>query len=309
METRWSIGVVGGGLMGCGIAAKFASAEFDVLVYDNAPEAKERVARACLEIFSELTGAEKISPDHALRSARRVRVVSGVHELGGANLVIEAITETLAAKQAVYAQLEKALANTAIIASSTSGFIPDRLAEGMSHPERFLVAHFWNPPHLIPLVEVLPATRTTEQVTSSVMDLLRQCACESVLLKKAIPGFIGNRLQFAVLREALYLLHEGVADAETIDSVMKQSLGRRYRWIGPLEGADLGGLETFLSIGISLMPELAKTEDVLEVLQKHIASGHTGRLVGQGIHVWNEARERWLKQTRLQMLRSASAST
>jgi 3-hydroxybutyryl-CoA dehydrogenase len=300
-----SIGVVGGGLMGCGIAAKFAAADFDVVVYDSDPSAKERIMKICRVIFSELSEGGAASEQDSRRAAGRVRVASGLHELRAVDLVIEAVPESLDLKQAVYARLEKELPKSAIIASSTSSFVPDALSEGMMWPERFLVAHFWNPPHLIPLVEVVAATRTTSQITSRVLTHLRQCGCEPVLLKRAVPGFIGNRFQFAVLREALHLLSEGVADAETIDSVMKHSLGRRYRRIGPLEGADLGGLETFASIGAQLMPHLAKTENVLEVLRAQVALGHKGRLTGQGLYTWSEGREAWLKQTRLDMLTDA----
>ncbi len=137
------------------------------------------------------------------------------------------------------------------------------------------------------------------------MEWLRAANCKPVLLSKAVPGFIGNRLQFAVLREALHMLQTGIADADTIDEVMKQSLGRRYRWIGPLEGADIGGLETFLAIGSQLLPHLASSDQGLDVLRQLVSKKRGGRRDGQGIYSWNVDREVRLSQSRLQMLTEA----
>jgi 3-hydroxybutyryl-CoA dehydrogenase len=139
----------------------------------------------------------------------------------------------------------------------------------------------------------------------TLIEWLTAANCRPVLLGKAAPGFIGNRLQFAVLREALHMLQAGIADAETIDEVMKQSLGRRYRWIGPLEGADIGGLATFLEIGSQLLPHLASDEKGLEVLRALVSQKRGGRRDGHGIYSWNVDREVRLSESRLQMLTEA----
>lgn len=298
-----TIGVAGAGLMGSGITAKLAAAGYDVLVYDSAPASAAGIQEKCAGIFAELVEGGVQSQAQARVADARILVTQDIAGLASAGIVIEAINEELAAKQALFAGLEACIPASAIIASSTSGFTPACLSEKMNRPERFLVAHFWNPPHLIPLVEVLPASNTDKSVVEATMKVLREARCEPVLLKKAVPGFIGNRIQFAVLREALHLLREGVADAETIDLVMKQSVGRRYHSIGPLEGADLGGLDTFFAIATHLMPELAKSEDVLEVLRSRTARGERGRSTGQGFYTWDTARHDWLKQVRLNMLR------
>ncbi|WP_420998228.1 3-hydroxyacyl-CoA dehydrogenase family protein [Cupriavidus sp. 30B13] len=304
MTFSKTIGVAGAGLMGSGIAAKFAAAGYDVLVYDSAAPSLARVQERCAAIFAELVRGEAMTPEQAQAAQARVGLAQALGGLAACAIVIEAINEVLEAKQALFAALEANLPAGTPIASSTSGFTPERLAEKMANPERFLVAHFWNPPHLVPLVEVLPAPRTGGAVVDAAMALLRDAQCEPVLLKKAVPGFIGNRIQFAVLREALHLLREGVADAATIDLVMKQSLGRRYGSIGPLEGADVGGLDTFLAISTHLMPELAKDEDVLELLRAHVERGERGRASGQGFYAWDAAREAWLAQVRLKMLKA-----
>lgn len=292
------IGVAGGGLMGCGIAAKIAAAGIGALVYDSTPAAAQRIHDACADIFAELTSGGVMTSDESAAAAARVRVAAHLGELAEAEMVIEVIFESLPAKRELYRRLEEVVPPHTIIASSTSGFTPAALFEGVCRGGRFLVAHFWNPPHLIPLVEVLGSDATDPVTIAATMRLLAQCGCETVQLHKAVPGFIGNRIQFAVLREALHLLRDGVADAVTIDTVVKQTLGRRYRWSGPLEGADAGGLETFLNIATHLLPELAKGEDVLETLQEHVVRGEKGRTTGRGIYIWDAARNEKLREAR-----------
>jgi 3-hydroxybutyryl-CoA dehydrogenase len=300
MRTR--IGVAGGGLMGCGIAAKIAAAGFDVLVYDSAPEAVRRIHDTCAATFTELKSGGVMTSDKSGAAAARIRVATHLGELATMEMVIEAIFESLPAKREFYRSLEEVVSPATIIASSTSGFTPTALFEGVRQSGRFLVAHFWNPPHLIPLVEVLGSEATVPANIAATMLLLSQCGCHPVQLHKAVPGFIGNRIQFAVLREALHLLREGVADAETIDTVVRETLGRRYRWSGPLEGADAGGLETFLNIATHLLPELAKGEDMLDTLREHTDRGEKGRASGRGFYVWDAARTQNLREARVKML-------
>lgn len=301
-ESQRKVAVAGAGLMGCGIASVFALAGFDVAIYDADPSALRRAPQSCHAVFLEMEIAKVITGSQVAAAQARVRIASSLAELSEAGLAIEAIVESAAAKQSLYLGLENVLAETAIIASSTSGIVPETLSEGMRRPDRFLIAHFWNPPHIIPLVEVVPGPRTEPSTVTTTMEWLTAANCKPVLLTQAAPGFIGNRLQFAVLREALHMLRTGVADAETIDEVMKQSLGRRYRWIGPLEGADIGGLDTFLAIGSQLLPHLASNEDGLDVLRDLLNHKRRGRRDGHGIYEWDAAREAHLSESRLQML-------
>ena len=285
-----SIGVVGGGLMGVGIATKFALAGHAVIVVEASADRAAAVPVVAADILTQLLDAGVI--DAAARDATlaRLRVSGELRALAGAAAVIEAIPEVLAAKHALYAKLEDIVAPDAIIASNTSGFPPDALSGHLAHPARFLVAHFWNPPHLIPLVEVVPGTRTAPETVERCVSLLAGTGAEPVVLKAAIPGFIGNRLQFAVLREALHIVRSGAATPETVDAVMKACLGRRYSIMGPFESADLGGLHTLMGIGANLMPELAKDEAVLELMRAHVDKGELGVSTGQGFYTWDQAR-------------------
>jgi 3-hydroxybutyryl-CoA dehydrogenase len=290
MATDHFIGVVGGGLMGVGIATKFALAGHVTLVVEADPARAAGIPLLAADILSQLLDAGIIDAPRRDAALARLRVESEPALLAGAAMVIEAIPEVLAAKHALYAKLEGVLAPDAIIASNTSGFPPDALSEHMAQRSRFLVAHFWNPPHLIPLVEVVPGTATAQDVVERCVSLLAGIGAEPVVLKAAIPGFIGNRLQFAVLREALHIVRSGAATPETVDAVMKACLGRRYSIMGPFESADLGGLHTLMGIGANLMPELAKDEDVLELMRAHVDKGELGASTGQGFYTWDQAR-------------------
>ena len=293
------MGIVGGGLMGAGIAAKFALAGYDALVLEASPQRRATISAVVEGILQELQAAGVIGPAAGAAASARIRLADGLPALAGASLVIEAIPEVLAMKQELYRELESVLAPGALLASNTSGFMPDALSAGLARPECFLITHFWNPPHAIPLVEVVPGTRTAPAAVDRTVALLRGIGAEPVVLRKAVPGFIGNRLQFAIMREALHLVRTGVADPETIDTVMKASLGRRYGIVGPFETADLGGLETFLRIGQHLLPEMASDGRELEVLQAHVDRGEKGAASGQGFYRWTDERRAALRQKRI----------
>jgi 3-hydroxybutyryl-CoA dehydrogenase len=290
MATEELIGILGGGLMGVGIATKFALAGHPTLVVESDPGRAAGIPVVAGDILSQLVDAGLIDAARRDATLARLRVSGEAGELAGAAMAIEAIPEVLAPKHALYAKLESIMSPDAIIASNTSGFPPDALSEHLAQPARFLVAHFWNPPHLIPLVEVVPGSATAPEVVERSVRLLAGIGAEPVVLQAAIPGFIGNRIQFAVLREALHIVRSGAATPETVDAVMKACLGRRYSIMGPFESADLGGLHTLMGIGANLMPELAKDEDVLALMRAHVEKGELGASTGQGFYTWDEAR-------------------
>ncbi len=298
MSTK-PVGIVGGGLMGAGIATKFALAGHAALVFETSPERRATIPAVVEGILQELQAAGVISPAAGAAASVRIKLVDGLPALAAASLVIEAIPEVLAIKQELYRELEAVLTPGALLASNTSGFMPDALSAGLARPERFLIAHFWNPPHAIPLVEVVPGTRTAPAAVEQTVAVLRDIGAEPVVLRKAVPGFIGNRLQFAVMREALHLVRTGVADPATIDTVMKASLGRRYGIVGPFEAADLGGLETFLRVAQHLLPEMASDGRELEVLQARIDRGEKGAASGQGFYQWTAERREAVRQKRI----------
>lgn len=283
MET---VGIVGAGLMGTGIAAVFAAAGVPVALHDADPARLDDAPAELRRIAAELHDGGLLSGEEAASLPGRVRSTHRIADLAGRPFVLEAVPERPAIKHEVYRALEAVLEDGAIIASNTSGLMPSLLAEGMRRPERFLVAHFWNPAYAIPLVEVVPCPATSEEVLERTVALLRDIDQEPVVIHKEIPGFIGNRLQYALLREALAIVRSGAASAEEVDTVMRASLGRRLGMTGPIETADLGGLDTFLSIAEHLMPELAKDEDVLDLLRERVRAGAIGPRAGRGFYPW-----------------------
>ncbi|CAE6738739.1 3-hydroxybutyryl-CoA dehydrogenase [Paraburkholderia domus] len=296
------IGVVGTGLMGVGIATQSALHGHRTIVHDVDPARLASVAPKAEAVLDELIDAGRI--DHAAKQAAlaRIETHAQLDVMASAQFVIEAIPEVLELKHRLYASLAELMADDAILASNTSGFPPDQLVAPLRAKERFLIAHFWNPPHMIPLVEVVPGTETAPEVTEQTAALMSAIGMEPVVLAKAIPGFVGNRLQFAVLREALNIVRSGAATPDVVDRVMKASLGRRWGIVGPLEGADMGGLDTFLDISTHLMPELAKDEDVLDLLRAQVNAGRVGVRSGAGFYDWDDAHLARVKEGRKRVI-------
>lgn len=298
-------GVVGAGLMGVGIALVFARAGKPVLLVDNDPQRLLVVRETASGIIDELTEAGELLP------AQKEAVLAALHTdtslvaLSACELIIEAIPERLELKHALYAELERLVSPQAMIASNTSGLPPDRLADDMTWPQRLLIAHFWHPPHFIPLVEIVPGSVTEEHYCETLQQLLQSLGLEAVRLNRAAPGFIGNRLQFALLREALHIVHSGIAGPEVVDQVMRASLGRRYGMVGPLEAADMTGLETVADICRHLLPELATGEAMMSLVTERVAQGNTGQRSGQGFYLWDEARRERIQQRRAWQIRHA----
>ena len=281
--------VIGSGLMGTGIAAVFAAAKMKVTLIDTDQDRLNESKTRVHGIAAELLSAELIH-ENPETVAARVVYTPDLEACKESELILEAIFENLEAKHALYTRLEKIVSPSTIIGSNTSGLLPSELCRPLHHPERFLVIHFWNPPHAIPLVEVVPNPATKPEVTEHILKFLRSVNYDPVLVAKEIPGFIGNRLQYAVLREALAIVRSGAATPEAVDTAMKASLGPRYSVVGPIESADLGGLDTFFTIASYLMPLLAKDEDVLQLMKEKVVAGKTGLRSGEGFYPWPEER-------------------
>lgn len=225
-----TLAVLGAGLMGIGIACHFARHGHRVRLYDTDPTRLAEVPAVAAAILHELQESGQFDAAHQQAVLARLTGTTSLSDLAESTLLIEAIPERLPLKHALYAQLETLIADDAIIASNTSGLPPDSLAAGMIHPQRLLIAHFWHPPHFIPLVEVVPGSATRPDFPALVSDFFATAALEAVVLQRAAPGFVGNRLQFALLREALHIVHSGIASPEVVDRVMRASSAAATRW-------------------------------------------------------------------------------
>lgn len=297
--------VLGAGLMGVGIATHFARFGHDIWLYDTDSSRIAEISHIASGIVDELIATEQFALSEKASVMNRLHGTTSLQDIAACGLLIEAIPERLELKHALYAQLEELIAPEAVIASNTSGLPPDALAEKLAHPERLLIAHFWNPPHFIPLVEIVPGTATKAEYLHELQQLLLSMQLEAVVLDRAAPGFVGNRLQFALLREALHIVKSGIASAEVVDQVMRASLGRRYAMVGPLEAADMTGLSTVQDICQHLLPTLATGSDMMSLVADKVANGDIGLRSGQGFYRWDDSRKEYIQQRREHQLRFA----
>jgi 3-hydroxybutyryl-CoA dehydrogenase len=255
------ITVLGAGIMGSGIAAVFARAGHPVTVFDADRE------RASVVAGSSSGVAAADSLDAAVRDAE---------------IIVEAVTENLAVKEPLLREIGRSNP-TAIIASNSSTYQPSELQPGVPNPERVLVAHFFNPADVVPLVEVVPAPDTDPALADRIVALLRQAGKVPILLRRESVGFVANRLQAALLREALHVVDEGVVDIAGLDAVVTNAIGPRWALAGPMTIADMGGLDTWAAVAARVFPTLddAQRAPRLDAL---VAEGKLGTKNGAGLY-------------------------
>jgi 3-hydroxybutyryl-CoA dehydrogenase len=278
------VAVIGAGVMGHGIAQLFAQAGSAARLHDVEP-ARLAAGLAALESSLELLVEEEVlSPQEAAAARARVRPTTSLAAaLAGASLVVEAIPELLEAKQELFDRIERVVAADALIASNTSTLPVSRLAQRVGRPGRMVITHFFNPAQLVPLVEVLPHPQMTPADVERVMEAMRRIGKHPVRLRQEVPGFVANRLQAALVREAFHLVELGVASLEEIDAVVTEGPGVRWPLIGPIETADLGGLDTWLRLLDNLSPELSRTERAPQAIRERVARGELGAKTGRGL--------------------------
>lgn len=290
---------LGTGTMGFGTALIFAMAGYRVKMFGRSGESIKsgfKKIKAALEIYRANGLVEETRIPEIVA---RIEGVTTLKEAAAdADFVIESIVENLSVKQQVFTELETYCSPTTIFATNTSGLSPTDIAEPLKYKDRFIVAHFWNPPHLLPLVEVVPGRHTVQQTVDITCQLMEQIGKKPVLLKKEALGFIGNRLQLALLREALYIVEAGIASQEAVDTTVKYSLGRRLATTGPLESADLGGLDIFLSISEYLLKDLSSRTEPSDLLKGAVEQGNLGAKTGKGLYQWSSEELEQLKKTR-----------
>jgi 3-hydroxybutyryl-CoA dehydrogenase len=293
------IGVLGAGLMGHGIAQVFASAGYDVNIYDVDPATlratKDRIA-GNFKVFIELNLSEPKDIDRCLN---RITLCPSIETLcHGPHFIIEAIVEDLEIKRNTYAELERFAPTATIFSSNTSAISITEIGAALKIKERFLGTHFWNPPHVLPCVEVIKGADTDARVFETVYALMEKVGKVPVRVLKDVPGFLGNRLQHAMWREAISLREKNIASAEDIDKVVKYGFGARMPFIGPLETADLAGLGLTRDIHNYLFPYLESSRESSPVLEGLVAAGATGVRAGRGFYEWTPEKVQEIIQQR-----------
>ncbi|MED3888798.1 3-hydroxyacyl-CoA dehydrogenase family protein [Peribacillus frigoritolerans] len=284
------IAIIGSGVMGSGIAQSFAVSGYFVTINDIKEEllyhAQNRISENLSLLIEEgaLTDREK---QGALANITYSVDLEGA--VRDADFIIEAIPEVIELKLNLYQQLEEIIKPDAIVASNTSTFPISQLMEKASFAERMVITHFFNPGHLVPLVEIVQHDETKPEIVKTTMDLMRKIGKSPILLKKEIAGFIANRLQTALMREAFYLLKEGVADAEDIDTAITAGPGFRWAFTGPIEIADFGGLDTWQRVFDNVSPVLDQSKEAPDLIRDLVAEGKLGTKSGEGIFTYEES--------------------
>jgi 3-hydroxybutyryl-CoA dehydrogenase len=285
------IAVIGAGLMGHGLAQVFALAGHEVTLSDahagTLATAKER-------ILANLTALDKVQINPDLSESVR-----------DADYIVEAVREDLGVKQKLFAEIERAARPDAILASNTSVIPITAIMQGLAHRERALGTHWWNPPYLVPLVEVIGTEWTSPEAIDFTMKLHKDIGKTPVHVKKDVAGFVGNRLQHALWREAISLVENGICDAETVDTVIKAAFGRRLAVLGPLENADLVGTDLTLAIHQIVLPAIDSRPGPSPYLEKLVADGKLGMKSGEGFRTWTPAQQAELRARVLKHLKAA----
>lgn len=276
------VAIVGAGLMGVGLATVFARGGHHVRITDPVPHSLETARQRIGQILLSL-GADQMLSERVETTAKLAQAV--VH----ADLVVEAAPEKLELKQQLFAEIEAAARPEAILASNTSVIPISKIMADVKRKGRALGTHWWNPPYLVPLVEVIQTEDTDVRVIDEMMSLLTSLGKVPVHVKRDVPGFVGNRLQHALWREAISLVEHGVCDAETVDLVVKNSFGARLAVLGPLENADLVGTDLTLDIHNQVLADLEDAKAPSPYLKELVAAGRLGFKSHHGFRKWTDA--------------------
>lgn len=298
VEEITNVAVLGAGTMGPGIAQAFAQAGCRVWLHAPRGKSVERglnTIRANLETYVQ-NGLMTEGDEEPI--LQRIKGITSLEEAArGADFVIEAVPENLELKRGLFSKLDKICPRHAILASNTSGLSITQMASATGRPEKVVGAHFWNPPHLIPLVEIVRGEKTSEKTMRLAAELVDKLGKKPVMVNKEVPGFVGTRLHQALIREAFYIVEQGISSIEDVDIVVKTSFGRRLAITGPFETCDLGGLDTFLAAA-NVWKDLCNSGELPRLMSEKVERGELGTKTGRGLYHWDAESIARVKQAR-----------
>jgi 3-hydroxyacyl-CoA dehydrogenase len=289
--------IIGTGTMGPGMGAVLARAGIQTALYDVSADALERaklgvgMAEGALERLDAVKAdGGGITYESDLASA-----------LAGCQLVIEAAPEKLELKQELFAEFEKHVTPDAILASNTSGIPITKIAAGLQNPERVVGMHWSNPPHMIPMIEVIPGERTTQATVDATVKLVQDFGYHAVV-EREVPGFVENRILYAILRECLDLVDRGIVDAAGLDTNVRWGIGYKLAVIGPMELLDMAGLDIYKAVGTYLNPDLSTSGEVSSTILDLIEKGRLGMKTGGGLYDYTPEQINELRASRVAKL-------
>lgn len=291
IEDIKKIGIAGAGTMGSGIAQIFARKGYEVVMTDISEEFLEK-SKKLVSIFNSSLIEEGLMTESEIENTiKNISYSTDKRVFSDTDVIIEAIIEKMDIKQDFWREVEEIAKPDAIFATNTSGLSITGISKKIKNKDRFIGMHFWNPPHIIPLVEIIRGDGTEDKTVDTLVELVKRIDKEPVVVQKDAPGFIGNRIQFAVFREALNIVEEGIATFEDVDRAMKYGPGFRYPIIGPLQTADLGGLDTFYYISSYLFNELSDVKEPQEVLKKLMDNNELGVKSKKGFYDYSDGKD------------------
>ncbi|HBY92954.1 MAG TPA: 3-hydroxybutyryl-CoA dehydrogenase [Chloroflexi bacterium] len=298
-----TVAIVGAGTMGPGMSGVFARHGFDVRLTDVKPDVLERATGTLDIVYKTLIGGGFMTEAEAEAGRARVKLTLDLAEaVDGADFVLEAIPERLEIKETFFREAEGMVRNDTILASNTSGIPITKIGEAVQRPERLVGMHWSNPPHLIPVIEVIKGAQTSDETVAATRRVVERIDMIPVLVKRDVQGFVENRILYAIMREALHLLEEGIASAEDIDTITKWGIGYKLAVIGPLELLDVAGLDIYNSVASYLNADLSAADTVSSVIAEKVEAGQLGLKTGRGLFEYQTDEIPALAQRRARLL-------
>jgi len=297
------VAVIGTGTMGPGIAQVLAQHEIEVQIFDIDPEQLKKARETLGANLNLMEQAGMLSDTGAADARNRIQNATSLTDaVRDADLVIEVIPEVMDLKTRLLSELDEICGPDTILASNTSGLSITKMAQATRRPEKVVGMHWWNPPIIIPVIEIVKGESTGEDVLQTIDNLIRKIGKVPVLVKKDVPGFLGNRLQYALMREAIALLNEGVASAEDIDTMIKAGIGFKFPVMGPLETIDMAGLDIYYRVSQYLNKDLDKSDGAAPIVAKMVEQGDLGLKSGKGFYDYSNQDIKALMGGRIQKL-------
>ena len=293
------IAVIGPGMMGHAIAQEFMVAGYDVILCGRSPERLEQALVRIEDSLNELAQWELLTTNDVAPALSRLITTTELEAAGAeADLIVESIVEDLEVKKELFSTLDSISPEHTIFASNTSSLMPSMLAEATHRQDRFLVAHYFNPPYLMPLIEIVRGQDTSDDVVDAIYNLYQEMGKSPIICQKEAPGFIGNRLQLVLWREAFNIVQRGIASPQDVDRAVKNSFGRRLGMVGPFELYEyIDGYDLTLQCEKYILPDMEPSNEPYPLLLEKVNKGELGAKTGKGFYDWTpEFTEAWRKK-------------